>query len=344
MYDISDSLEKERIKEDFRLKANLVAKISHEFTTPVMSIIEVIKSTAKNSYDSSVKSNLKGVKNLCEYLFVLIKELSYCISSQKNAILSNQLMSLFDLVKLFKKIRNIVFDLKDLNDMKAKSITFNKKIYSELLNKYLNPEFCKVIVVSDFESIKHFLINIFIITLKIVFRGEINLIVNLKDLDITNNEYTLEMLENFPNKRIKITIECITNFNINSLRDSQPNSENYIRVQGMDISYNLCKKYSDELGLNLNFEKENDTLIVNFEMDCKAVIADTQCRLNDYESPQSYSTVQNRSGILRNDSQLRLLINKYKFPTMKEEIEEEQICVGEVSDEDCRNFRNFNNT
>lgn len=345
MYDISDSLEKEKIKEDYRVKANLVAKISHEFTTPVMSIIEVIKSTAKNSYDSSVKSNLKGVKNLCEYLFVLIKELSYCINTKKNVNeISKPLLTFFDLVKLSKKIRNIIFDLRDMNDMKSKSIALNLKIFSELLNLELDQKVCKVIVFSDFEAIKHFLINLFIITLKVVFRGEINLILNLKEMDVTSNEYTVEILERLPSRKIKVTIECDTNFNINTLKDNQEESDNYNRIQGMDISYNLCKKYSDELGLNLNFEKENETLIINFEIDCKVVIADPKSKLNEYDSPQSYNTIQNRSGLYKKDSQLNQFINKYMKSRVKDEIEEEEVCIDGNSDQEYQNFGNFSET
>lgn len=343
MYDISDSLEKEKIKEDYRLKSNLVAKISHEFTTPVMSIIEMIKATAKNSYDNSVKSNLKGVKNLCEYLFVLIKELSYCINSQKNAVVSQQIFSHFDLVKLIKKIRSIIFELRDMNDMKAKSISILLKVFSERLNGFLNSEFCKVIVHTDFESLKHFLINLFIITLKIVFRGEVNIKVNLKDLEIANNEFTIEGLEQLQCKPICVTIECVSNFNINTIKDNQEASDNYNRVQGMDISYNLCKKYSDELGLNLTFNKENEILLLTFELPCKAVVADLNNKINDYESPLSLNTVQNRSHLYRKDSQLGKFIKKYVSRRPNNEIQEEEVNRADDSDsdDDYKNFKNF---
>lgn len=276
IYDVSDYFEKEKIKEDFKVKSNFIAKISHEFTTPIMAIIQMLKSCYNS--DENLKDPLKNCKYLCKYLFILINELTFYLNNDQ--ILNNENIQIknFDFVKFLEKATNIIFELKNLNEKKSQNIIFNisllngqNRINAGDLNSF------KITVKSDYNMLQQFLINLFIIIYKIVFGGDISFSVN-----IGNNQIATE--DNEVIGSINILIELSTHFNIADFTD---NKGNYQKVQGLNISYDLCKKLAKELNLNLKLEKENENLLIHFQLNL--------VELSKEEiSPNSVSTIFNK--------------------------------------------------
>lgn len=100
--DLTSSLESERVKQEFEFKSNLISKISHEFTNPLISIrrtaedSHIIFPEVDNALIQSVNNisrrqklrkdiiikNLNKISLLSEYLFILLKELGYYASNK----------------------------------------------------------------------------------------------------------------------------------------------------------------------------------------------------------------------------------------------------------------------
>ena len=65
------------------------------------------------------------------------------------------------------------------------------------------------------------------------------------------------------NGKIIIKITCESYY---SIEDIEKSGENYMKTQGLHLTTQICRNYSDSLGLNMKFEKEDNKLSAIFEL------------------------------------------------------------------------------
>jgi signal transduction histidine kinase/CheY-like chemotaxis protein len=289
--DITDSLEKEKIKEDFKIKSHLIAKISHEFRTPLTSIHGIVKSSMnigeienmkvcslEKMDKHEVKKNCLKIRYLSKFLFVLIKELVYYINYDDEYARRSVVLTEVELLKMFKKCKNIINEVKNMNDLKSSSINFLVDVRSM---KYLSVDIdhCRIFILSDKELLYHFIINIFNILLKIVYTGDIKVTIDLTRIENFSQMITNENQISDSNNKLVVEVKCKANQNIDELRNYllDCNTLDYSKMQGVDISYTTCMRLSKDLGLNLEIVQAlDDEIILRFDLECKYFIYDTK--------------------------------------------------------------------
>jgi signal transduction histidine kinase len=84
LYDISDIKQAESIKIEAKYKKRILAKIAHEFKTPLISIISLIKKITRHKnemiIDKKIDENLLHIENLSNHTLVLINDIIQYVS------------------------------------------------------------------------------------------------------------------------------------------------------------------------------------------------------------------------------------------------------------------------
>lgn len=262
VYDITDTLEKEKMKKDFTIKSKFLAKISHEFTSPLISLKEQVNEL--ESINEANNTKKKKIINLSEYLFILLKELTFCIEERTNNDTENKISNIsksnlieinttkFDIIQLTNKVLNLVNSVKELNAIKSKSIQFT---FNNLTCKN------KYDIVTDY-NILHNLISMILLTLlKLVYSGEIKVSLMSSSKD-----------------NLFIEIDCKTNFNFIDLyynkNKNTKEEDSYDKIQGVDIGLAICKNYLNILDLDALIEQVKDELMIKINLSLN------KCHLN----------------------------------------------------------------
>jgi CheY-like chemotaxis protein len=296
--DITDSLEKQQIKQEFKIKSAVVAKISHEFTTPLIVIREAVKQNNNICKDkflnrneqeecsdyTTISKNFNKIRYLSKYLDILIKELSYYIKDYEIPLMSN-IFSEVDLMCLIKKCQKLIQHIKEPNtENKEKLINFRLDIEIENDNtKMVTSSECQIFVYTQYDKLYHFLINIFILISKILSKSEIIVkiivprdYINPLLLDSLSNEADLE---SFNSKvQIKIDIICNSNVSINDITHGiylMQEDDYYKKYQGMHMNYFFCKELDLELKANLDLRSCEGKLILSFQQELKKIVINT---------------------------------------------------------------------
>lgn len=220
---------------------------------------------SENTTSNQLKVKNK-LKYLCKYLLVLIQELTYHTNNLEDEIYRNKIE--VNITKLFKQCNNMIGYIKDLNELKSNSVKYTIEVKSGegiyTLDDY------KIITKSNKELLNQFVMNLLIIMLKIVYKGDIKIVLYLSNVSCALSERS----SNSDFDKIKVELICETNYKLDELNTlfTDKNSSPYIKSQGLDISYCICNRISEVLGLNLKImEYEDGNIGMQFDLDCLEV-------------------------------------------------------------------------
>ena len=87
--DISEIKQAEKIKTETKYKQKILAKIAHEFKTPLITIISLVQKimTQQSEVNVSIKNSLNHINNFSNYTLVLISDIIQYVSNSMNLIL-----------------------------------------------------------------------------------------------------------------------------------------------------------------------------------------------------------------------------------------------------------------
>lgn len=267
--DLTDSFAKLQMKEDFRVKSNLIAKISHEFTTPLISIKETIKEIKKHTNKTpKLVDKFKKVKFLSKYLFVLVKELTFYVNFENEVEFKNKKMQEVNFFKMLSKIKKIIYHVKELNQMKNNSLVIEtnlKTIQDQSISKGINLENTDTLIkiISDYDLLYHFIINLFLILLKVINHCVILVTVDITEFEIKkSNKIKIKISSDYHSK-----LDGFAFFGYENLM-----KQDYSKVQGVDVSYFICSRLSKELNLDLLSKQNNNQICISFNLNCETLI------------------------------------------------------------------------
>jgi CheY-like chemotaxis protein len=283
--DVTDSLKKERLTENFIFQSNLTAKISHEFITSLICVNHVVK-TLKNKAEKEIKflmqnrdymvDNFKKIQNLNKFLLILVKELTFIIEhsvEEKNINLENptnltqdilEQFSNFDLFHQVEKLKKILNEVRNLSEAPLLTIIYSIEL-SDGRKIEINSDQVKnfnLIIFNDKKLIACFLCNIFYLASKLNNQANIEITIYLKEEEVFENQ-NLPIQENStfpqgnpnPERKLNITVECKCNSGILDelfIPIKNVTMSDYTRKQSIDFAYKVITAISDYL--NLKFE------------------------------------------------------------------------------------------
>ena len=123
IYDVSDIKIAEKINAEAKYKQKILAKIAHEFKTPLITIITLINSIVQeqNKIDSleSIQKKLNHIHNLSNYTIVLINDIVQYVSGSNDLMLLKEEINLREVINFsFQVLQTLV----ECNETKANKI------------------------------------------------------------------------------------------------------------------------------------------------------------------------------------------------------------------------------
>jgi len=238
IYDISEIRQAEKIKVESKYKKKILAKIAHEFKTPLITIISLINRIMQYekdfNLDSKIKMNLNHIDNLSNYTLVLISDIIQYVSDSNDLKIFKKEISLKDVVEFSN---NVLETLIKCNENKA------SRVHSKLI---IGEEIDKVKVFSDENRLKQILLNFVsnafkftlngIIKIKVKYIADQNIVeISVKDTGIgIKEEHHHLVFHEF----------------------SQFNKDLEFNTIGSGLGLSICKVLSDALGHKIGFSSE----------------------------------------------------------------------------------------
>jgi len=166
-YDISSIKIAEKTKAESKYKQKILAKIAHEFKTPLITIITLIQSLndhhSMSILETSVKKKLSHVVNLSNFTIYLIQDIIQYVSEASSIKVSSSVVNLKDILSF---CYDVLHTLIDCNETKSQKIdTFLD--YDEAIDN-LN-------ILSDENKLKQILLNLISNSIKFTASGHIKL-------------------------------------------------------------------------------------------------------------------------------------------------------------------------
>jgi len=253
--DITNSREIIFNKADIKFRQLYLAKIAHEFKTPVTSLIESVKKLI-NKKNSSVNYILNIEEYINDYKF---------IEGQANYIT----MLIHDINDYCKEIKDFEYNIDDfyIRDV----IQFVAQILFTLINKNINKkENVKINlhisdnvpekIRSDEKRLKQLLVNLISNSVKFTNFGHIGITVDYIHNDGNYNEVTFCIEDT----GIGISSEEQTKlFQDHSLLNKD---HFYLNKEGSGLGLSICKKIVEKLGKNISCESHNCLTKFNFSI------------------------------------------------------------------------------
>jgi len=172
LYDISEVRQAEQIKVESIFKKRILAKIAHEFKTPLITIISLISRIMNNQHNvlinQNITTNLYHIENLSNYTLVLIGDITQYASDSVN-------------LKLFKKETNIKDTLDFCYHVLDTLIKCNENKVNKVFPKLIIKEGIENIrVISDENRLKQIILNFVSNAYKFTLNGFIKIKAKLR--------------------------------------------------------------------------------------------------------------------------------------------------------------------
>ncbi len=266
-YDITEFIKtKQIIYEENNKKQRILAKIAHEFKTPINSIIGLISVLKENLYENKISSlnTINLIENLSKYIIFLISDIIHYVNPNDIEDLKVE----FDKVNLFD-VLNFCFEiLKSLiscNQKKFENIN-PELIIDQKINK------SEFIIITDEIRLKQILLNFISNSVKFTNHGKIQIICKL----VNNGENIMI--------GILDTGVGIKENNLNKLFSEFTKLDDINRMNklGDGLGLSICKYLAKKLNIIINYESQfgkgtKFDLLIPYKRDGVCL---SSCRLN----------------------------------------------------------------
>ena len=152
IHDITEVKQAEKINSETKFKQRILAKIAHEFKTPLITIISLINKIndikCKIDLDKGVEEYLNHISNLSNYTLVLISDIIQYASNSIQLKLSKTQINLREVLDFNY---NVLKTLVECNDSKV------NRIETSLI---VDEEIEKVVIISDENRFKQIILNL----------------------------------------------------------------------------------------------------------------------------------------------------------------------------------------
>ena len=223
----------EKINTETKYKQKILAKIAHEFKTPLISIISLIQNTIAqhNEIQPSIKNNLNHINNLSNYTLLLISDIiQYASNTIKLVVNKNEI----NLNEVLEFSFNVLKTLVECNENKANKIETQIEIDQKIKNRA---------VVTDENRLKQILLNLISNAVKFTISGFIK----------------IKATYNIINNSIEISVED-TGLGIKSeehhlifQENVQLNVEKEYNRHGSGLGLSITKSIADSLDHKIGF-------------------------------------------------------------------------------------------
>jgi signal transduction histidine kinase len=167
IYDISEIKIAEKQSIETKYKHKILAKIAHEFKTPLITIISLIEKIFFDQesldLDKKTRKNLYYVTNLSNYTLSLISDIIHYVSEYVNLRINKNEVNLYEVMDF---TNNVLKTLVECNENKSNKIKTKMHIDSTLFNIKLH---------TDENRLKQILLNFISNSFKFTQQGFINL-------------------------------------------------------------------------------------------------------------------------------------------------------------------------
>lgn len=238
LYDVTELINSKLIiyEENFK-KQRILAKIAHEFKTPINSIIGLINSLKENFLINKNQSftTLNLIENLSKYIIFLISDIIHYVNpNEKELKVEFERISLHEILKFCFDILN---SLLCCNKKKQENIR-TEFIFDENINNYE--------LVSDEIRLKQILLNFISNSVKFTNHGKITLKAEL----INNNE---NIIISVIDTGIGIKDDNIKKLFSDFMKlDENGSLKNNKFGDGLGLS--ICKYFAKKLNIQINFD------------------------------------------------------------------------------------------
>jgi signal transduction histidine kinase len=270
IHDITDIKIAEKNNIETKYKKKILAKIAHEFKTPLITIISLINKTVDTQnndlFDESTKRNLNYINSLSNYTLVLITDIIQYVSEYVNMKITN---NEFNPKEVLDFCNNILKTLIECNENKSGNIITYTEIDESLDD---------ILISTDETRLKQVILNFISNAYKFTFDGFIKLkakVINESDLleiSVEDTGVGIKQEDQFQifkeNPQISINKEynsqgsglglSITN-NLAKLMDYQIGfTSTFGKGSIFYLRMKFIKKYS-QLGLGINLDHSCET-------------------------------------------------------------------------------------
>jgi signal transduction histidine kinase/CheY-like chemotaxis protein len=239
IYDISNIKIAEKTNIETKYKQKILAKIAHEFKTPLINIITLIQSLNDQHntilLQSSIKKKLSHVVNLSNYIIYLIQDIIQYVSESSKLKISLNNINLKDILHFCYEVLHTLIDC---NENKSQSIeTFLD--YDQRLNQ--------INILSDENRLKQIFLNLISNSVKFTTSGHIKLKAYI------NQDYNTIVIS-VEDTGIGIKEE---DFHLIFQDNVQLNLEKEYNTKGSGLGLGISKLLANSLNHELNFESKH---------------------------------------------------------------------------------------
>ena len=152
-----------KLAEKIKIETKLLAKINHEFKTPLITIISLVNNIKQNQSDSTnqVNLNLEHINNLSTYTIMLINDITLYVSNSIDLKLKKIQIIVMDIIDF---CYNILKTLLECNENKKEK----RKIF-----KKIDDSFDNLLIFSDDKRLKQIIVNLISNSIKFTKSGYI---------------------------------------------------------------------------------------------------------------------------------------------------------------------------
>ena len=241
IYDVTEIKQAQKTKTESKYKQMILAKIAHEFKTPLITIISLIniifekhRNMPCDKCGDSIIVKLNHIKNYSNYTIVLINDIiSYVSGSNQLKIFKQQI----NLKEVIIFCYNILKTLVDCNEMKRNNIDTSLEI-DDLIDDF--------IIISDENRVKQILLNLISNSVKFTQKGYIklkaNFITERLSVELTLKDSGIGIKEEDKHLIFKESVQL--------------NLERNYHTKGSGLGLSISKTIADYLGCKLWFESK----------------------------------------------------------------------------------------
>ena len=236
IYDVTEIKLAEKTITETKYKQKLLAKIAHEFKTPLITIISLIEKTIENTKNKKIfLQKLDHIKNFSNFSVILVNDLIFYVSD----LLIRVNLKKINLTEIINFCFNIMKTFIECNENKVNKIETIMKIDNNIDELIIN---------SDENALKQIILNFISNSVKFTYSGVIKLSakflkdeksveINVKDTGVGINHVDRKTI--FQDKKI--------NFNF----------EDDYNTKGSGLGLSICKALANSLGHKIGFKSEH---------------------------------------------------------------------------------------
>ena len=235
IHDITQIKQAEKINTETKFKQKILAKIAHEFKTPLITIISLINKINDIKYDINLdnisKNYLNHISNLSNYTIVLINDIIQYVSNSIHFKVTKIELNLRDVLDFSY---NVLKTLVECNESKV------NRIKTFLI---VDDEIDKLVIISDENRLKQIILNLVSNAYKFTKCGFIKIVAKyIKDSNI-----------------IEISVEDSgmgikdTDYNLIFQENIQLNLEQEYSSKGSGLGLSITKNMAQALNHKINF-------------------------------------------------------------------------------------------